>query len=60
LVDNAYNYSYTADDFSVDYGFSVESLYCSTENIGYVFAFFVNGVENATNNSIVTIDTDLK
>jgi hypothetical protein len=58
-VDTAYNYSYTADEILIDYGFSLDSLYCSTEDIGYVFAFKVNGVESPTN-SIVKIDTALK
>jgi hypothetical protein len=57
LVDTVYKY--TSAEISIGYEFSVESLYCSTENIGYVFAFSVNGVKSATN-SIVSIDTASK
>jgi len=48
-------YKNTNPEISIDYGFSVGSLYCSTEDIGYAFAFFVNGVKSASN-SMVTID----
>jgi hypothetical protein len=54
LVNTAY--SYTGDEISLGYEFSLEpSLYCSKEDIEYVFAFTVDGIQSATN-SIVTID----
>ena len=58
LVDTAYKY--TSAEILIDYGFSLGSyLYCSTEDIDYVFAFTENGAESPKN-SIVTIDTDSK
>jgi len=50
---------FTTAEISIGYEFSLGSLLCSTDDIGYVFAFTVNGVESATN-SIITIDTASK
>ena len=49
----------TSDEISIGYEFSLGSLLCSTEDIRYVFAFTVNGVESATND-LITIDTASK
>jgi len=57
LVDTAYKF--TTAEISIGYEFSVRSVYCSTEDIGYAFTFTENGVESAKN-GIITIDTDSK
>ena len=49
------SYTFTDAEISINYEFSLESNYCTTDDIGYVFAFSVNGVESATN-SIITVD----
>jgi hypothetical protein len=51
--------AYTDAEISIGYEFSIESLYCTTKDIGYVFNFTVIGGENATNN-LITIDTASK
>jgi len=56
-VDTAY--IFTSAEISIGYEFSIKSLYCSTEDIGYAFAFTMNGDESAKN-SIVKIDEDSK
>jgi len=52
-------YVFTDAEITMSYEFSIESLYCSTEDIRYLFAFTENGVESATNR-LFTIDTASK